>query len=229
MLNKNASVYNQPGVMRTRRILFFGDSFVAGHGDPQALGWVGRVVVAARKAGVTLAHYNLGVAGETSMAVAARWRIEAARRAVRSADNRVVFAFGAEDTALQAGSPAVALGQSAQMLATCLSSAQAMGLPALVVGPPPVGDGKRIERLQQLTLSYSRICAEFEVPFVGVVDRLLHSTRWVVEAATGDGMHPGAGGYEELAQLVMAGGLTYWLRTGMPLPAVLRDDLAERP
>jgi acyl-CoA thioesterase I len=62
------------------RILFFGDSFVAGVGDPTGLGWVGRVVAASHDAGRPLTAYNLGVRRDTATDVAARWRAEAAAR-----------------------------------------------------------------------------------------------------------------------------------------------------
>jgi acyl-CoA thioesterase-1 len=54
------------------RICFFGDSFVNGTGDDDALGWVGRAVASARHAGRDVTAYNLGVRGDTSADVAAR-------------------------------------------------------------------------------------------------------------------------------------------------------------
>jgi hypothetical protein len=47
--------------MADRRILFFGDSLVAGVGDPSGDGWVGRVVAASCAAGLPVTAYNLGV------------------------------------------------------------------------------------------------------------------------------------------------------------------------
>ena len=34
---------------------------------------------------------------------------------------------------------------------------------------------------------------------------------WTTEAAANDGSHPGAGGYQALAQLVLGGGWPVWL------------------
>jgi len=48
------------------RILFFGDSFVAGTGDATALGWPGRLVAASHDAGRPITAYNLGVRRDTS-------------------------------------------------------------------------------------------------------------------------------------------------------------------
>lgn len=210
--------------MRERRLLFVGDSWVAGVGDPSGLGWVGRAVHAAYSAGVPLTAYNLGVRSETSVEIAERWRSEALPRLAPRGDNRAVFSFGADDTELQSGRTRVPPGESAQALGACLATAQAMGIAAFVVGPGPVGDGKRLERIQRLAHAFRHVCAEFDVPFVRVDHRLVHSTRWVVETATGDGVHPADGGYAELARLVCQAGFTYWLRTGIPLPAVPRED-----
>ena len=43
-----------------RRVLFFGDSIVAGVGDPEGRGWVGRVVAASFASGLPLTAYPLG-------------------------------------------------------------------------------------------------------------------------------------------------------------------------
>src|SRR4051812_12450877 len=81
-----------------RRVCFCGDSFVAGVGDEAGLGWVGRLAAVSRAAGEPFTAYNLGVPGDTSLAVAARWWDEARVRQGATADNRVVFAFGFADT-----------------------------------------------------------------------------------------------------------------------------------
>src|SRR5690606_27298725 len=58
------------------RICFVGDSFVAGVGDPEALGWSGRLTVDAHAAGVAPTAYNLGVRRQTSTDIAGRWQAE---------------------------------------------------------------------------------------------------------------------------------------------------------
>ena len=57
------------------RILAFGDSFVAGVGDPAHQGWLGRAL--AGRPEVTV--YNLGVRGDTSADILRRWAAEDAR------------------------------------------------------------------------------------------------------------------------------------------------------
>ena len=121
-----------------RRILFVGDSFVAGVGDPTGLGWVGRVVAASHAAGRPLTVYNLGVRGDTSARVAARWRGEArARTAAPGPRYGVVFAVGTNDTTHEGGRVRVEPERSVGNLGHMIDAARAAGLDVFVVGPPP--------------------------------------------------------------------------------------------
>ncbi len=49
------------------RVCFLGDSFVAGVGDPEHLGWVGRVAARTNRGGQPLTAYGLGVRRETAV------------------------------------------------------------------------------------------------------------------------------------------------------------------
>jgi lysophospholipase L1-like esterase len=191
-----------------RRVLFFGDSMVAGTGDPTGLGWVGRVVAAAFDGGVPLTAYLLGVRGQTSVQIAARWRSEAAPRLDPDCDCRVVFAFGTNDS----GTAALTPERSVRTLETVLDEAAELGLLAFVVGPAPVGEEARDDTIAALSAAFASVAASRGVPFVSVIEELRASPVWTQEAAAGDGAHPAAGGYELLAQLVLAGGFIDWLR-----------------
>jgi lysophospholipase L1-like esterase len=48
------------------RICFVGDSFVNGTGDPDCLGWTGRLCASRSRQGRSITYYNLGVRRETS-------------------------------------------------------------------------------------------------------------------------------------------------------------------
>lgn len=110
------------------RVCFFGDSYTLGAGDETALGWVGRVAVAARGAGVDLAAFNLGIGGDTSLDVARRWHGEAGRRLEGGDALGVVFAFGTNDADASSGRPRVAAERTLRTLADCLDER-----------PPPAG------------------------------------------------------------------------------------------
>jgi len=193
------------------RLLCFGDSFTAGVGDPEGRGWVGRVVAAAFAAGRPLTAYPLGVRRETSVEVAVRWRFEAMTRLVHDADCRVVFAVGANDTTLEAGSPRVTPERSCLALEKMLDQATELGLPAAVAGPPPVGDAAQRARVIELSDAFAERCASRAVPFWPVARTLEVSRPWREAQASGDGAHPGARGYELLAQALQDGGLLDWL------------------
>ena len=57
-------------------MVFIGASMTAGYGDPKGLGWVGRVVARTQHPDLDLTAYNLGVRGNTSGDVVARWGAE---------------------------------------------------------------------------------------------------------------------------------------------------------
>jgi lysophospholipase L1-like esterase len=194
-----------------RRVLFFGDSLVAGVGDPAGGGWVARVAGACFERGVSVTAYNLGVRRETSVEVAARWRAEAAPRIGAGGDSRLVVSFGANDTTVENGAVRVAAEGSRRALATLLDEAGALGLARFVVGPAPVDDAEQNMRIEELTRSFAEICGERGVPFLAVADALLASSVWMSEIAAGDGAHPGAGGYEAITRLLLDNGLLDWL------------------
>lgn len=202
------------------RLLCFGDSFVAGVGDPRGQGWVGRVVEAAHAAGRPLMAYNLGVRRETSVEVAVRWRFEAMPRLLAGADCRVVFAVGANDTTVEHGTVRVTPERSCMALDKMLDQAAALGRPAAVAGPPPAGDAEQQARVVALSEAFAEVCAARGVPFWPVAQTLLASRTWLDEAAAGDGAHPAAGGYDLLAQALIDGGLLDWLHAPAHLPGV---------
>jgi acyl-CoA thioesterase-1 len=196
---------------RDLRVLFFGDSFVAGTGDPTARGWVGRVVAATWAAGTPMTGYPLGIRRETSVEVAARWLTEYRPRLLDGADCRVVFAFGTNDATFEDGRPRVAADTSVRTLERVLDEAAQLGLPAFVVGPSPSCDPAQDDRVAALSARFAAVCDAGSVSFVGVVEALRASPVWADEARAGDGVHPAAGGYEALASLVLAGGWPEWV------------------
>jgi peroxiredoxin/lysophospholipase L1-like esterase len=209
-------------------VLFFGDSHTVGVGDPSGLGWVGRIVAASYADGIPLVPYNLGVRGETSEDVVRRWRDEADVRA-SELETKVVFAVGANDTTDEAGTLRLKGAESTSALAALLRQAEAAGLPAMVVGPAPVGDRGQMARIIALSSRFGEVCEQMDVPFVNVATRLQQSENWMQEIRASDEAHPGEAGYEELARIVLDSGWLSWVgdATSRPRPDlhVLPDDL----
>jgi lysophospholipase L1-like esterase len=186
-----------------RRVFFVGDSYVAGVGDPQHRGWVGRLTQHAERAGAPITAYNLGVRRDTSDDVCRRWPDEVAVRRGAGAQERLVVSFGVNDTAVDDGrSPQVALDRAVVNLRTLLAAAASAGLPVLVVGPPPVADTAQNRRIAALDERFAATAAEAGVPYVAVFAALRHAPGWTDEVAAGDGAHPAAVGYDLLAELV---------------------------
>ena len=191
-------------------LVFLGDSFVNGTGDPRYLGWPARVCAAARARGTAVTYYNLAVRGATSDEVLARWRDESPARLHEDMDGRLVVAFGGND--LFADDPRAGLERAAGNLRALLNEARH---PVFVVGPPPAGLEGAGELLEDLDSRFSAVSATAGVPFVSVLGRLEATGTWVAEAAANDGFHPGAGGYEELAAAVdESPAWRAWLTTG---------------
>lgn len=197
--------------MTDRRVLFFGDSLIAGVGDPEGRGWVGRIVAASFQMGRPLTPYNLGVRRQTSVEIAARWRAEAAPRLAAEAACKVVFSFGANDTTIEDGRLRVEPEESLAALATVINQTAAVKVPTLIVGPAPVDDEQHTERIAALSTRMEALCDECGVPFLGIVDELRGSEVWQEELRTGDGAHPATEGYSLLAELLLGRGLCEWL------------------
>lgn len=181
------------------RLLAFGESFVTGAGDPEHLGWVGRAVRGRR----ALTLYNLGVRGATSIKLAATWRAEAEARLTDQEPCRIVFSFGVNDAWDETGASRVPPAQSLLNARAMLTGAGALA-PVLLVGPPPVPDAARQIRIEELNENLKQLCARLQVPFIDVFRPLAADGLWCAEAAAWDGAHPGAGGYQRMADLVAA-------------------------
>jgi len=187
---------------RDLRICFVGDSLVQGTGDPECLGWAGRVCARAARAGGGVTYYNLGVRRDTSEDIRRRWRDEVLRRLPPEVDGRVVLSFGTNDTTAHAGRARVVLEESLGHARAILEEAQPWR--PLLVGPPYLGEPEQALRLRALSRGLSILCKELGVPFIEVFEALGGLASWRADVAAHDGMHPRAEGYELLAALVAA-------------------------
>lgn len=188
---------------KDQRICFVGDSFVQGTGDASCLGWPGRLAQQAIANGYNLTHYNLGIRRDTSRDIAARWQQECTARLPSIFEQRAVFAFGVNDTALVDGQLRIPVDASlANFFAIIDTSAKQF--PTLVVGPPPVPNTEQNQRVKNLDSQFEKIATTLQVPYLSVFDALLADQHWISEAVANDGIHPGQFGYDKLAALVQA-------------------------
>jgi lysophospholipase L1-like esterase len=186
------------------RICFVGDSFVNGTGDPECLGWTGRICVNANKKGYDITYYNLGIRRDTSSDIAKRWLQEVSLRLPKEYDGRVVFSFGLNDTTVENGKTRVDLVDSIRNAREILIKAKSM-YPVLMIGLAlyeEQEDPGRKQRITNLSKQYASICKELNVPYLDVFPILEKSNIWINQARDNDGVHPRAGGYAEFAQIV---------------------------
>jgi acyl-CoA thioesterase-1 len=177
------------------RVCFLGDSFTLGTGDPEGLGWVGRVLAAEQGRGVDLTVYNLGVRGQTGAQIAERTPGEVGQRIADRGDRRgVVFSFGTNDIYLDRP-----LRETLAAAEGLLRWAQGEGHAAFVVSPPPADDPGEDAALRTLGLEIGRIAAARGAPFLDIREAAPDWSAWFREASEGDGVHPGAEGYRRVA------------------------------
>ncbi|MFD0360465.1 GDSL-type esterase/lipase family protein [Nocardia sp. GCM10030253] len=187
---------------RDLRVCFVGDSLVAGVGDPRCLGWAGRLAMQAHTAGIPIVSYNLGIRRQKSTDIRARFLAECVQRLPEGVDARIVLSFGVNDTMQVDGQRRVSSDQSAANLGEILRQAAERGWPVLMVAPPPIDDVEHNARTAALDERFAEICAAEGVPYVRIHQQLRESAVWMREVRDGDGAHPGAAGYDELAASV---------------------------
>lgn len=187
--------------MKTLRLCFLGDSFVNGTGDPDCLGWTGRVCAEACRKGHDVTYYNLGIRRETSDDILTRWRVEVEGRLPATVERRMVVSFGVNDVTWERDGMRVPMERSLANANSILSEASSI-CPVLMVGPPPTADDEVNKRSVRLDEELSNLCEYMKIPYLPVIEILTASDVWIPEAKSFDGAHPRSGGYSELATLV---------------------------
>ncbi len=193
-----------PGPVRDVRVCALGDSYVAGVGDPQHLGWVRRLAARTHTAGLPLTVYDLGVRRDTLADVARRWRAECDPRLPAGCEGRVLVSGGVNDTSAADGPDGVRVppDDAVRHLRAVVRGARDHGWQVLVVGPAAVDDDAHNARAARLDAALGKVCAADGVPYVAVHAALAGDPTWRREVREGDGAHPSSGGYEVLAELV---------------------------
>ena len=190
-------------------LVFIGDAYVAGYGDPKGLGWVSRVVGRTAHADVDITAYQLGVRDETSADVLARWRIECPPRWKGHSEKRLVVAVGHNDAVNAMSTARVRLN-----LANILDDAAASGVAAFAVGPTPTLDADLNARLEIVVEAQADVCARRGVAYVDCYRPLISHEQWHSDLGAAGGVYPGQAGYGLIAWLVLHGGWDQWLDLG---------------
>jgi acyl-CoA thioesterase I len=189
-------------------LVFLGASLVAGVGDPKGQGWVSRVVGRTQHPDLELTAYNLGVRGDTSADLLARWKNECAPRWSGRVEKRLVVSVGTADAISGA-----TLARHRLNLANILDDAASAGIGTFVVSPPPSDDEELNTKLDVLVEAQADVCSRRAVPFVDCYRPLLGHEQWRTDlAASRVQHHPGQAGYGLIAWLVLHNGWYDWLQ-----------------
>ena len=190
-------------------VFFVGDELAAGHGDPKALGWTGRVAARTLPYQPELRFHTLAVPGETTGELTARWDDEALRRigegGVGTTSNAVLFALGRHD---------VVRGVSPTMtrlnIANALDRAKALGFRTMVAGPPP-GLPEHNDSIAELSALCEESAARRAVPYVDMYGPLARHEQWLADIKMGEDDLPRQAGYGLMAWLVLHSAWFEWL------------------
>ncbi|MEV4976430.1 GDSL-type esterase/lipase family protein [Streptomyces scopuliridis] len=197
------------------RMCFVGDSFVQGIGDPEYRGWVGRVLQATDG---DITAFNLGIRRNTSEDVLRHCWQEIRHRTLLGVDNRLVISFGSNDTIEEDGKVRVDPVRCLENLAMILDESRRQAIAPMVVGPPPVIDAgeQHLRRITELAGKMAALCQSRGVPFIATTRDLANDPTWTQEAIAGDGGHPGSGGYQKLADIILGSQWHEWIAHGSP-------------
>ena len=199
--------------MKFDRIFCFGDSITLGYNDSAGLGWPGRLGRGLVHDGDSVAIYNLGINGDTSQDIAARWRIEAEARS-RDATGLMLFAFGFNDAAkADGGDLQVDLATSINTARAILSEAKSIS-DVLWIGPTPLDESvnpmqtefaswdMRNDDIARYDEAYASLARDIAVDYLRLFPGLLTSPRYQAALVAGDRVHPGDDGYAMIAERI---------------------------
>lgn len=207
--------------MRFDRIFCFGDSITLGYNDRAGLGWPGRLCRGLMCGERHVATYNLGVNGDTSRDVAARWHTETTARS-RDTTGLLLFAFGFNDAAkADGGSVQVDLDSSIATARGLLNEAKLVS-EVLWIGPTPLDESvnpmqtefaswdMRNADIANYDQAYAELAHEIDVDYLRLFPEFLHNRRYQAALTAGDRVHPGDDGYAMIAEHI--GAWDKWLK-----------------
>lgn len=200
--------------MAKRSVGFFGDELMLGLRDPEGFGWPQRLTRAERAHGHAIVPYILGVEGDTTLDVAARWRNEAEARISMLPAATLVFCLGVNDQASGADGVRVPLPDSLYAAEKMVAEA-ASWRAVFWIGPPPVLStelphpgrvGQIVAfdpvRVRGLSQGFAAIAAQCGVPYLDLCDILGRTGAYAEALSTGTGVLPGADGQALIASAI---------------------------
>jgi len=197
------------------RIYFFGDSITLGCNDSTGLGWPGRLCRGLSHNGESVAAYNLGINGDTSLDIKNRWQNEITARN-RDSSGLIVFAFGFNDVSRKNGETRqLELEQSLDIARSMLLAAVKLSR-VLWVGPTPLDQSVNPMQsdfanwrtynndIVELDQAYAKLADELKIDYLSLVNNFLVNKRYQSALVAGDKVHPADDGYELIAENIIS-------------------------
>lgn len=134
------------------------------------------------------------------MLICERLAREVAPRLAHAEEPRIVVSFGVNDTALENGAPRATREDSIRALRRIHAATGTTEL--MFVGPPAVHDDDHNERIAALSEALREESTHLGIPFVPCFEGTVDDVVWRRDIREGDGFHPDAAGYGQLATII---------------------------
>jgi lysophospholipase L1-like esterase len=184
----------------TIRLAILGDGIALGQGDPQGLGFAGRLVAWLEDRAIAIEPVWIGGSRWTSADVANRGLAEIEARLGRCG---VLACFGGRDCEDFGQTPALSPDLSVAAMIVVTRALADRG-PLFMVGPPPTGDAVVNARIAPRARALRTIAEQVRVPHFAAYEAMMGAPAWMADMRGGDGVHPGAAGYAALATEIWA-------------------------
>jgi lysophospholipase L1-like esterase len=155
--------------------------------------------------------YNMGINGDTSRDIAARWKKESKARS-RNAGGMFIFSFGFNDAAKMDGNPVqVDLETSVEIARSMLSQAREISQ-VLWIGPTPLDERVNPmrtqynswemcnDRIAQYDEAYDATAKDLSIPYLRLFPAFLSNQRYGAALLDGDKVHPGKDGHQMISE-----------------------------
>ncbi len=199
------------------RALVFGDSITQGFWDPEG-GWVNAIrkyydlqnISGEDKNAPTI--FNLGISGDTSTDILARFQSETENRKWPGEEFAIVFSVGVNDSYIKSGENIMDIEQYLQNLSMLLDLARKYTTKVVFVGLTPCVEGRTnpVAWDKDIAYSYSRLegfndglrnfCIENKVDFVDILKPM--TDKQTQTELLPDGVHPNHEGHKFIAELI---------------------------
>jgi acyl-CoA thioesterase-1 len=185
----NASIANAQSETKIKKIVFFGDSLVAGYNLPANAGVVGQLQLALKKKGYDIELVNAGVSGDTTSAGLQRldWSV---------GDNvdAVFLELGAND-ALRGSSPE----NAEENLIEIIERLKAKNIAIFLAGmfaPPNMGE----DYVNKFNSIYPHLAQKYDLPFYPFFMEGIANRPHLLQQ---DGLHPNEDGVAEMVKRLL--------------------------